>query len=392
MTKAWPKVKLGEVLRPTVRAEVVDTSKEYRLLGVRLDGKGAFLRETVTGTQTSATKLFRVETNDFIYSRLFACRGAFGVITEDLDGCYVSGEFPAFLPVPGKIDVEFLKFWFRLPSVIATVDADCSGSTPLTRNRFKENYFLSVEIPLPPLAEQRRVVARIEELAGQIQEARRLRQEAVEEREALVGAKASSIFRTAIVRGKTSLESVALLERGKFSHRPRNEPRFFGGEHPWIQIGEIENASKYIRSWTQTLNDDGLAISKKFPRGTVLISIAATIGAVGILDFDCCIPDSIVGVTPKPPADSEFLYHYLRYLRVHLEDIAPQSAQKNINLGILTKVPVPSLPLPIQRRIVAELDALQTEVDALKALQAGSAAELDALLPSILDQAFKGAL
>jgi len=184
--KPWPTVRLGEVLTPTVRGESVDASKEYRLLGIRLDGQGPFLRETVMGTQTSATKLFCVAENDFIYSRLFACRGAFGVISKELDGCYVSSEFPAFVPVPGKIDVEYLKYWFRLPSVIATVDADCSGSTPLTRNRFKENFFRALEIPLPPLAEQRRVVARIEELAAKIHEARTLRHQAAEEAEALM--------------------------------------------------------------------------------------------------------------------------------------------------------------------------------------------------------------
>src|ERR1017187_6154074 len=185
MSRNWPTVKLGNVLTPSSREEAVDATKEYRLLGVRLEGRGPFLREVVSGTQTSATKLFRVEKGDFIYSRLFACRGAFGVISEELDGCYVSSEFPMFLPVPGMVDFDFLRYWFQLPTVIALVDEDCSGSTPLTRNRFKENFFLALEIPLPPLAEQRRVVARIEELAAQIHEARTLRHQAAEEAEAL---------------------------------------------------------------------------------------------------------------------------------------------------------------------------------------------------------------
>jgi len=245
-----------------------------------------------------------------------------------------------------------------------------------------------MEIPLPPLAEQRRLVARIEEVATRIQETRILREQTVQEAEALIRAKAAATFRSALKKGSKLLQTVATLERGKFSHSPRNEPRFFGGTHPWIQIGEIETADKFIRHWTQTLNDDGLTISKKFPRGTVLISIAATIGAVGILDFDCCIPDSIVGVTPRPGIRSEFLYYYLSYLRGHLEEIAPQSAQKNINLQILSRLPVPNLPLPEQHRLVVELDALQAEVTSLKRLQAGTAAELDALLPAVLDRAF----
>src|SRR5262249_52273729 len=146
------------------------------------------------------------------------------------------------------------------------------------------------------------------------------------------------------------------------------------------------------RNWTQSLNDEGLAISKKFPRGTVLISIAATIGAVGILEFDCCVPDSIVGVTPRAGLDSEFLYYYLRYLRWHLEEIAPQSAQKNINLRILSNLPVPDLSLSEQLRIVEYLDDLQERANALTALQGDSSKELDALMPSILDKAFRGKL
>ena len=144
-----------------------------------------------------------------------------------------------------------------------------------------------------------------------------------------------------------------MLERGKFSHRPRNEPRFFSGEHPWIQIGEIEASDKFIRTYTETLNDDGLAISRKFPKGTLLVSIAATIGAVGILDFDCCVPDSIVAITPDTSLDSEYTYHYLGYVRSHLERVAPQSAQKNINLRILTELPVPAPAPAEQRRPVA---------------------------------------
>ena len=137
MSTQWPLVDLREVLIPVSREETVDSTKEYRLLGVRLDGRGPFLREVVTGTQTAANRLFRVIMGDFIYSRLFACRGAFGVISEEFDGCYVSGEFPTFLPVSDRLDPAFLRYWFRLSTTLARVGEDCTGSTPLTRNRFK---------------------------------------------------------------------------------------------------------------------------------------------------------------------------------------------------------------------------------------------------------------
>ena len=375
---------------PAERAEAPMPGTTYRQIGVKLWGEGAYERETMDGSQTRYAQLFRAEAGDIIVNKIWARNGSVAVVPKILAGCFGSGEFPMFAPKADRLESRWMHWLTKTRGFWAQCDEKSRGTSG--KNRIKPEQFLSVEIPLPPLAEQRRVVGRIEELAAQIHEARTLRHQAAEEAEALVGAKASEMFRAATKNGSTPLESEAALERGKFSHRPRNEPRFFGGEHPWIQIGEIESSNKYIRTWTQTLNDDGLAISKKFPRGTVLISIAATIGAVGILDFDCCIPDSIVGVTPKPQTDSEFLYHYLGYLRGHLEEIAPQSAQKNINLGILTEVPVPRLALTEQRRIVAELDALQAEVDTLKRLQAETAAELDALLPAILDKAFKGEL
>ena len=175
MRNPWRPVALREVLKPVSRPETVDPMKEYGCLGVRLDGAGPFLRETNQGSRIATKTLFRVEAGDFIYSRLFAWRGAFGVIPPELDDCYVSGEFPTFQPVPGCINVEFLRLWFRLPATLRAVEADCTGSTPLTRNRFKEAFFSALEIPLPALSEQRRIVGRIEQLAAKIQEAHNLR-------------------------------------------------------------------------------------------------------------------------------------------------------------------------------------------------------------------------
>ena len=398
--KPWPKVKLGEALTPTERGETVDAVKEYRLLGVRLDGLGPFLRETVLGTQTSATKLFRVVTGDFIYSRLFACRGAFGVINDELDGCYVSGEFPTFVSVPGRVDVEFLKYWFRLPSVIAAVDADCSGSTPLTRNRFKEQFFVGLEIPLPPLAEQRRVVARIEELAAQIHEARTLRHQADEEAEALRSAGRNTFFVSAAKQfGSSRLEELS--------------SRITKGESPeWQGFTYQDTGPLFIRSenvhWGSLDPRNAVHIPYVFHeklsrcqlrKNDVLINlVGASIGRA------CAVPGSLgdanvnqaVGVI-SPYTDRlvpDFLVHYL--LSPTAQDTIHggkvETARPNISLGDVRDLEIPTPPLPEQRRTVSELDALQAEVDALKRLQAETAIELDALLPAILDRAFKGEL
>lgn len=168
--RGWPKVRLGELLSQIDRIERVDLDSSYRLLGVRLDGNGPFLRETVMGADTSAGRLNRVQCGDFIYSRLFAWRGAFGVIPDLLDGCFVSNEFPIFRSEPSRLDSKYLALWFRLPSVWQKVEENCTGSTPTTRNRFKEYFFLDLEIPLPALAEQQAITARIDALSEKIRE------------------------------------------------------------------------------------------------------------------------------------------------------------------------------------------------------------------------------
>jgi type I restriction enzyme, S subunit len=95
-----------------------------------------------------------------------------------LDSCYVSSEFPLFRPAERAI-TQFLFLWFRLNTTLAEVESLCSGSTPLTRNRLKEERFLALEIPLPPADEQRRIVARVDAIADRIAEARQLREEIV---------------------------------------------------------------------------------------------------------------------------------------------------------------------------------------------------------------------
>jgi type I restriction enzyme S subunit len=388
MKTGWPKVKLSEVLKPVERGEEPVPGTKYRQIGVKLWGKGVYEREPIDGADTKYKMFFRTEEGDVVVNKIWARNGSIAVVNEELAGCYGSGEFPMFAPVRHRLDPRWMHWITKTNDFWGQCDEKSQGTSG--KNRIRPERFLEIEIPLPTMVEQQRIVIRIEELATLIQEGQAIRQQVSGEAKALLDANLGEIFRCALKRGNLRLDNASTLERGKFSHRPRNDPRFFGGVHPWIQIGEIEKSNKYIKQWSQTLNDEGLAISKKFPRGTVLISIAATIGTVGILDFDCCIPDSIVGVTPRNGMDSEFIYYYLGYLRRHLEEIAPQSAQKNINLQILSGLPVPKMPLSEQHKIVEELDALYAKVDILKRMQAEATKELDAILPSFLDRALKG--
>lgn len=391
----WTPVKLSDVLVAAKRAESVDATKQYRLLGVRLEGRGPFIRETVLGSQSSASKLFEVEAGDFIYSRLFACRGAFGVIDESTHGCYVSGEFPIYQAIPECIDVQFLRYWFTLPSVIARVDEDCTGSTPLTRNRFKENFFLALEIPLPPLAEQRRIVARLEALAAQIDEARRLRKEAVEEAVAFAASSLASLLprNTETVKLDSLIAPESKISYGVLVPGPDVEDGV-----PFVRIQDlaIKNApaipNKHIAP-----EIDAQYHRTKLVGGEILIGVVGSIGKIGIAPMSWAganIARAVCRIVPGPQTDRDYLAAVLsaKPCQDFFRETTRTLAQPTLNVGQLSQTPIPVPQLKEQRRIVAELDALQEQVDTLKRLQSETAAELDALLPAILDRAFKGEL
>jgi type I restriction enzyme S subunit len=405
MTKNRPSVKLGELLSSAGREQAVDASKEYRLLGIRLDGQGPFLRETVMGTQTSATKLFRVAKGDFIYSRLFACRGAFGVIGSELDGCYVSAEFPTFLPVKGKVDVEFLKYWFLLPNVIAKVDSDCSGSTPLTRNRFKENFFLELEIPLPPLSEQRRIVTRIEELAAQIHKARTLRHQAAEQADALISAQTSQFFEKLLQGEKRPIRALGRcgenpIQIGPFGAQ-LHKSEFVDDGIPVLNVGNVWPGGLRLDYLDYVTEQKAVQLRRySIKTGDLLFARSgATLGKVCLVPPACdswLMTGHLFRVRFDPDkVFNRFAFAALRGSLQIQQQVFGQirgATRPGYNTTLLGAIELPVPPLQEQSRIVAELDDLQIQVDALKSLQSETATELDALLPAILDRAFKGEL
>lgn len=198
MTEAWPRVAIAQLLRNPSDAETVEPFKEYRLLGVRLDDAGPFVREVKLGAELSASVLYKARGGDFIYSRLFASRGAFGVVNSELDGAYVSSEFPMFRTDPSRLDPEFLRLWFLLPSTLQSVKDKCRGSTPLTRNRFKEESFLALELPLPPVSEQRRIVDELQGLTTKTEHLRGLRAQMATSLEKVMLATYSKITESAL--------------------------------------------------------------------------------------------------------------------------------------------------------------------------------------------------
>ena len=129
-----------------------------------------------------------------------------------------------------------------------------------------------------------------------------------------------------------SYRHASKIYRGKFGHRPRNDPAFYDGDYPFIQTGDVARAGKIITSYSQTLNEKGKSVSQLFPAGTLMMAIAANIGDTAILGFEAYAPDSVVGFKPYKGIDVEFLrYSFLAALPA-LEQTSTQSTQANLNV------------------------------------------------------------
>lgn len=173
-----------------------------------------------------------------------------------------------------------------------------------------------------------------------------------------------------------SVDKIAKITRGRFSHRPRNDPDYYGGNIPFIQTGDVVLSNGLITTYSQTLSEKGLSVSKIFPKGTMVMTIAANIGYIGIINFDSAFPDSLVAIYPKENIDKQFLRQYFVNEQPEMDRNAIKGTQKNINVEFINAWLVKIPPLPEQRQIAGILThcdetiaAARANVSAAKALK-----------------------
>ena len=334
-----------------------------------------------------------VHPGDFVYDPNLLWSGAIARSHEQAIGI-VSPVYEIFRVVR-DCSQDFLFAWLMSPSRLPSYRAISMG-TNVRRRRADFGDFSKLPILLPPLPEQRAIAAVLDRI-----------DDAMERTEAVIVATErlrDTLLHELLTRGVPGLHSewkealgigtipacwdvvrlgdVAEVERGKFAHRPRNEPKFYGGDIPFIQTGDVVRANGIVKQHSQTLNELGLSISRLFPAGTIIITIAANIGETAIAGYPVAFPDSLVGVTPNG-IDTRFLEYFLRTQKARLNLLAPESAQKNINLEDLRPLLTPLPPAPEQQTIVAALESVdeaiergRMETDMLRSLKASAAEAL----------------
>jgi type I restriction enzyme S subunit len=239
------------------------------------------------------------------------------------------------------------------------------------------HHYLGVNVALPAATEQKRIAAYLDASCAAIDRAVESKQQQLDTLDAL----RKSIIQRAVTQGlnpevemKDSgvawvpkvprhwkvarLKRHAQLIRGQFSARPRSDPRFYGGPYPFIQTGSISATDKYITEFTQTLNEDGLEVSRMFAAGTVVMTITgAKIGEVAVTTFDACFPDSIVGFIPDHTLDNDFLFYLLVAIKPSILEVIVVTTQPNINYVQLGGNCVPLPLLDEQKAIVRDLES-----------------------------------
>ena len=306
---------------------------------------------TDLGLRFSSAKLFSRGT---ILYTIFATIGEVAILDIDaatnqaIAGLHLKSE---------KVLKEYL--YFFLLSIKNRVKNDSRG---VAQNNINLTYLKNIEVPIVENSIQQEICNNLTKINQIIT----LRNQQLIELSNLVKSRFNEMFGDPVLNEMgweiETLNKIGTIGRGVSKHRPRNASELFGGIYPFIQTGDVANSGNYIVDYHSTYSEFGFKQSKLWDKGTLCITIAANIAKTSILAFDSCFPDSIVGFIPGEKTNNMFIHYWFSYFQKILESQAPESAQKNINLKILSELKVILPPLSLQNEFadfVAKVDKSQ---------------------------------
>lgn len=384
-------------IAPLVRRPIFPKAEElYQEIGIRSFGKGVFHKAPTTGLDIGDKRVFAVEPGDLLFNIVFAWEGATAVATEAERGMIGSHRFLTCVPDSTEADARFLKYWFAHADGREQLLQASPGGAGRNRTLGTEK-LAAIRVPLPPLAEQRRIVMRVEALAAKVEEARGLRERSVDGAKTLATSAAAraleDLTRTA---PRLDLRSLVTVRGG--GTPSKDAPHFWGGEIPWITPKDMKR-----RTLTDAIDHITKLATEKSPAklvepGAVLVVVRGMILAhtfpSAILQAPAAINQDMKALTPDHRVMPEYLCAVLWAWNPRMLELVDRSGHDTRKLNtdklLAFQIPVPSIQ--VQKRVIAELAALQAKLDSVKALQSETATELDTMLPAILDRAFKGEL
>jgi type I restriction enzyme, S subunit len=297
-----------------------------------------------------------------------------------------SNHFLRLRPRSERLDGAYLSRYLQALYLTGYFGKKCNAW--VNQATFGKDDLLALQMPLPPLDEQRRIAA----ILDKADSIRRKRRQALALADDFLRSAFLEMFgdprRNPLGLQTESLGQVAAIQRGRFSPRPRNDPAYYGGDYPFIQTGDISKAYGYLSRWTQTLNGKGTKVSKGFPEGTVVIAIVgATIGETAILSQETYFPDSVIGISPRPTLlTPEFVEYGLRFWKQAFRDLAPETARANINIETLRPIQLMLPQLEDQERFSKLYRCVHRKLSGTRSSDDGT------LFASLSQRAFRGEL
>ena len=274
---------------------------------------------------------------------------------RDMDRVIVSPLYNVFF-VDSALDQQYLYYYLKSPVGLFYIKELASGSV---RDNLKFSILSDFIIPFPDLTIQKNIAATLDRIVQIINICNTI----LDKIDLLVKSRFVEMFGNPITNSHNlplkTLSELGELGRGISKHRPRNAPELLGGVYPLIQTGDVANASLYILDYNSTYSETGFKQSKMWSKGTLCITIAANIAKTAILTFDSCFPDSVVGFNANVSTNNIFIHFWFSFFQEILEEQAPESAQKNINLKILSELKVIVPPIELQQQFadfVAQTD------------------------------------
>ncbi len=363
--------------------EKVKPECEYQMAGVRWYGEGVFHRETVVGKEQSATYLYPLTPGALIYNRLFAWKESFAVVPEEMEGLYVSNEFPQFKIDPTIAVTKFIFLLFNTKKVISAVNAVSIGSAAISRNRFKESDFLRFKVPIPPLSIQQKIVAHWEAAQASVQRNHeaisRNKQEAWDVFRKALGIKTSNVIcpklytaqwreverwgHELVWRNKNGAYSFAypvkllkdICKTASGGTPNRKHKEYYGGEIPWVKTTEVRNSVIYDTEEKITRKGLEFSSAKIFPVGSLIIAMygqGATRGRTAKLGVDAATNQACLVLTDiDPTLDTDFLWYYLMVSYDEMRGLASGNNQPNLSADLLGGFPIPIPPVTKQAKL-----------------------------------------
>jgi type I restriction enzyme, S subunit len=392
----WQQLEIGDVIVPSGTIDPTkEPDNEFQYVDVSSVSNETFSIDSsskIFGRDAPSRARRLIKSGDVIFATIRPTLKRIAMVPPEFDGEVCSTGYFVFRTKP-FLDSRFLFYHLFSENFMSAMETQQTGASYPAVNDAQVRKQL---INFPPLPEQRRIVAILDEAFAGLAVAAANAEKNLKNAREVFESYLNSVFnqKGEDWREKTLKQISIDFGRGKSKHRPRGDARLLGGKYPLIQTGDVANSDHYICEYSQTYSEFGLAQSKLWPKGTVCIAIVgANVAETAILGFEACFPDSVIGlVVDESLADCEYVEFLLQTFKAMLKERGKGTARDNINLATFENQRFPFPDVIKQKRIVARLNEMAEQTTRLESVSSQKLAAIAELKQALLQKAFAGKL